>query len=167
MFVFFYHSFSLHRQIANFPTTILEGMVRTLLAATKYRGKVTVEFPVQFAEVIVQRQSGNWFTNMLRLYPTKKYEVVQTVWDVASTGESSNTTASTSTSTATQQHQQHQMGRAGLVAQEWWREWQYAIWNAVIKRRVGWVTIEDWIETKMGVKMPQPSREWGVESTSW
>ncbi|KIW20233.1 hypothetical protein PV08_00808 [Exophiala spinifera] len=175
-------SFSLHRQIANFPAAILEGMVRTLLAATRYRGKVTVEFPVQFAKVVVQRESGNWFANMLRLYPTKKYEVVQTVWDVASTGNpgpgpgtgpgdiagtnSTTTTAAAAAATSsTQKHQQHhQMDRAGLVAQEWWREWQYAIWNAVIKRRTGWVTIEDWIEAKMGVKLPQPSREWGVES---
>ncbi|KAK6366198.1 hypothetical protein LTS17_010704 [Exophiala oligosperma] len=165
-------SFSLRRQIVNFPTTILEGMVRTLLAATKYRGKVTVEFPVQFSEVVVQRQSGNWFTNILRLYPTKKYDVAQTVWDVSSSGISrddvtATMASSSSSSSSTQQQQQQRQGRAALVAQEWWREWQYAIWNAVLKRRTGWVTVEDWIEAKMGVKMPQPNREWGVEATGW
>ncbi|KIW56075.1 hypothetical protein, variant 2 [Exophiala xenobiotica] len=187
-------SFTLHRHIANLPTQLLEGMVRTLLAATKYRGKVSVEFPAQFSSVTVQRQSGNWFTNMLRLYPTKRYEVVDTVWHVAAT--------SPSPVGGRHQQQQHQLGtdtsteiytntetdtntdtdpsgdlggvsisssssssRAGLIAQEWWREWQFAIWNAVMQKRQGWVTIEDWIEAKMGVRMPQPTKDWGADCT--
>jgi len=171
-------SFTLHRHVANLPAQLLEGMVRTLLAAARYRGKVSVEFPAQFSSVTVQRQSGNWFTNILRLYPTKKYEVVDTVWDVAAsastaagqietdTNTDTNTTTNTdlggsnsnSTAAATERN-----GRAGLIAQEWWREWQFAIWNAVMQKRQGWATVEDWIEAKMGVRMPQPTKDWGVD----
>ena len=38
-------TFTLSRVTLNLPCAILEGHVRTLIAATKYRGKVTVEFP--------------------------------------------------------------------------------------------------------------------------
>ncbi|KAK5280159.1 hypothetical protein LTR40_006765 [Exophiala xenobiotica] len=158
-------SFTLHRHIANLPTQLLEGMVRTLLAATKYRGKVVVEFPAQFASVTVQRQSGNWFTNILRLYPTKKYEVVDTVWDVAAAAGRGRQQIGIETDidTDTEVSGDSTNGRAGLIAQEWWREWQFAIWNAVVQKRQGWVTIEDWIEAKMGVRMPAPTKDWGVD----
>lgn len=173
--------------------------MRTLLAAAKYRGKVSVEFPLQHAEVVVSRQSGNWFTNMLRLYPTKKYEVVEVVWDVvgasttsageedgggnggSSASSSSNAAAAIindpSTSSSSSSHpetdsasgsgpnppssQAH--GRAAQVAQEWWREWQFATWNAVLGGKRGWVTVEDWIEARMGVREKERPREWGVD----
>lgn len=179
-------SFTLHRHPANLPSAILEGMIRTLLAATKYRGKVSVEFPVQYAAVTVLRQSGNWFTNMLRLYPTKRYEVVETVWTVGATaggadkgsnGGTGNGSVSIvdvpqTTSVAAETPNGHDRegpsteegnGRAGLVAQEWWREWQFAVWNAVLGGKQGWVTVEDWIEAKMGVRVKERARDWGVD----
>lgn len=133
-------------------------MVRTLVASTKYRGKLTVSFPVQYADVIVSRQGGNWFSNLLRLTPTKKYEVVEAVWDVAADGGFAGESGSTSDSSARERN-----GRAGLIAQEWWREWQYAIYNGVLTGRKGWVTVEDWMEAKMGVRVQERNRDWGVD----
>ncbi len=167
-------SFILHRQAPSLPLPILEGMVRTLLASTKYRGKLTVEFPVQHSDVVVLRRSGNWFTNMLRLYPTKKYEAVEALWEVsgassadeafAGEGRSSNTTANDTTGgSELTDGPQDRHGRAGLIAQEWWREWQFAIWNAVLGGKKGWVTVEDWIEAKMGVREKDRGRDWGVD----
>ncbi|EXJ91203.1 hypothetical protein A1O1_04312 [Capronia coronata CBS 617.96] len=169
-------SFTIRRSANNLPTPILEGMVRTLIAATKYRGKVSVEFPVHHADVTVLRQSGNWFTNMLQLYRTKRYDVVESVWDVVGTngrsagngafaGEGRSDAGATSplgggegSSTSTEHNR-----RVALIAQEWWREWQSAIWNAVLARRQGWVTIEDWFEARMGVREKERTREWGID----
>ncbi|KAI1618158.1 hypothetical protein EDD37DRAFT_606107 [Exophiala viscosa] len=153
-------SFTLHRQVTNLPGQILEGMVRTLVASTKYRGKLTVSFPVQYTDVIVSRQGGNWFTNMLRLSPTKKYEVVEAVWDVAA---SSGAERSSASANANDHSARERNGRAGLIAQEWWREWQYAIYNGVLTGRKGWVTVEDWMEAKMGVRVTERNRDWGVD----
>ncbi|KIV85977.1 hypothetical protein PV11_01622 [Exophiala sideris] len=150
-------SFTLHRQVTNLPEQLLEGMVRNLVASAKYRGKVTVSFPVQYADVIVSRQGGNWFTNMLRLSPTKTYEVVDAVWDVAASREGDGG------SVANDSAARERNGRAGLIAQEWWREWQYAIYNGVLTGRKGWVTVEDWMEAKMGVRVAERNRDWGVD----
>lgn len=73
-------SFTLERSCPALPTTLLEGYMRTVVASTNYRGTVSVEFPVLFSRVVVQRKSSNWFTNLLRLYPTKKYEVLDVQW---------------------------------------------------------------------------------------
>ncbi|KIX02870.1 uncharacterized protein Z518_08813 [Rhinocladiella mackenziei CBS 650.93] len=163
-------SFTLHRLASNLPTPILEGMVRTLIASTRYRGKVSVEFPVQHAEVTVLRQSGNWFTNMLRLYPTKKYEVVEAVWDVGATsnsilnpGPGSQGFAGEGRSSGSSDNNTDRDSRAGLIAQAWWKEWQFAIWNGVLGGKKGWVTVEDWIEAKMGAREKDKSKDWGVD----
>ncbi len=182
-------SFTLHRHVANLPTQILEGMVRTLLAAARYRGMVTEDFPVQYADVTVLSRSGNWFTNMLRLSPTKTYEVVEAIWDVgATTNTTQSRTATTTTPSVGVGQGRNQpntttshsnldddgpsstppdpnvsSGQAGLVAQAWCREWHFAVRNAVLEGRKGWVTVEDWIEAKMGVRAAERTRDWGVD----
>jgi hypothetical protein len=44
---------------------------------------------LQYETVTIQRKSSNWFTNLLRLYPTKKYEALTVEWDVAGSGSGS------------------------------------------------------------------------------
>ncbi|EXJ92820.1 hypothetical protein A1O3_01374 [Capronia epimyces CBS 606.96] len=150
-------SFTIHRVAKNLPTSMLEGMVRTLIAATRYRGTVAVEFPVQYADVTVRRQSGNWFVNMLRLYRFTRYEVVESRWDLA--GLSSQTAGAGGSAFAPGAATTEQTRRAGLIAQEWWREWEPAISNAVLARKQGWITIEDWIEARMGVREKERNRD--------
>lgn len=161
-------SFTIHRSASNLPTAILEGLVRTLIAATKYRGKVAVEFPVHYADVTVLRQSSNWFASMLRLYRTKRYDVVESMWEVAGASVSrpagNNGHVNTTTPLIEGEGESSSANsRAGLLAQEWWREWQAAIWNAVLSRKQGWVTIEDWIEARMGVREKDRTRDWGAD----
>ncbi|KIY00881.1 uncharacterized protein Z520_03547 [Fonsecaea multimorphosa CBS 102226] len=199
-------SFTLHRSTPNLPTALLEGYARNLLATVKYRGKLHVEFPVQYSDVVIQRKSSNWFTNMLRLYPTKKYEVVEVDWPVigtaadrdsqgdadeiaasASTATPSSPTSSrpayqrratddgtgtahaepassaSSTSSSSNPTSSDPTGLPSLIAQEWWREWQLAIRNAVLSGRKGWVTVEDWMEAKMGMREKERAKEWGVD----
>lgn len=167
-------SFTLTRVALNLPRAILEGHVRTLVAATKYRGKVTVEFPVLHSMVTVERHNGNWFTNLLNITPTRTFDVVQSVWSVGGEpgqreggegdgvefGEGEGEGGSERDDTADRN------ARAGLVAQEWWSEWQGAIWNAVLAGRQGWVTVEDWLEASMGVRQKDKSKEWGVDHQS-
>ena len=179
-------SFTLTRSIPNLPTALLEGHIRTLLASTKYRGKLTVEFPVHYAEIIILRKSSNWFTNMLRLYPTKKYEVLSVEWPVIGTSQQQSqsgnaegssaeghvsraenhppsSASSASENGAQSGDQSHRTGLPAVVAQAWWREWHASIWNAVLGGKKGWVTVEDWIEAKMGVREKERGKEWGID----
>ncbi|OAP60294.1 hypothetical protein AYL99_05296 [Fonsecaea erecta] len=214
-------SFALRRSTPNLPIALLEGYARNLLAMIKYRGKLHVEFPLEYSDVVVQRKSSNWFTNMLRLYPTKKYEVVVVEWPVIGTvtlenggqgdtddtavsaaltaaaglngpssssptssrpanqrtatgtgtanaepASSASSTSSTSSSNPTSSGPGHGGDRTGLpplIAQEWWREWQFAIRNAALSGRKGWVTLEDWMEAKMGMREKERAKEWGVD----
>ena len=129
---------------------------------------------------------------MLRLYPTKKYEVVNVDWAVVGTRENnlnhdssddgatvesssgrptlqrSNTSHSATSdagadsgASTSSQHVDSPHGLPALVAQAWWREWHFAIWNAVLSGKKGWVTVEDWIEAKMGVREKEREKEWG------
>ena len=167
-------TFTLTRMAPSLPRGILEGHVRTLIATTKYRGKVTVEFPMLYKEVHIQRQAGNWFTNLLRMTTTKNFEVVESVWGVGGAGfgedqlfagEGGSGSGSGSGSSANHE-QSDTNGRAGLVAQEWWKEWQTSIWNAVLSGRKGWVTVEDWMEAKIGIRQGGKGRDWGVDYQS-
>ncbi|ETI22751.1 hypothetical protein G647_06827 [Cladophialophora carrionii CBS 160.54] len=193
-------SFTLTRQCPSLPTALLEGHARNLLASTKYRGTLTVTFPTHHSSVTILRKSSNWFTNMLRLYPTKKYEVVSVEWPIigvtnANAGLPSKGKASgarpalhrndtnvsviseselhpeaeppSSSASSTSSHNQSGSGSttdtAAAVAQAWWREWHVAVRNAVLSGRKGWVTVEDWIEAKTGVREKERLKEWGVD----
>ncbi len=187
-------SFTLNRTTTTLPTSLLEGYIRNLLASTRYRGKLTISFPVQNASVTILRKSNNWFTNMLRLYPTKKYEVVNVDWAVVGTSSNNlnhasdedaaageragrpnlqrNNTSHSATSepgnpsdasTSSHAAEPSPHGLPALVAQAWWREWHFAIWNAVLSGKKGWVTVEDWIEAKMGVREKERGKEWGAD----
>ncbi|KAJ9609702.1 hypothetical protein H2200_006030 [Cladophialophora chaetospira] len=190
-------SFTLTRT-TNLPTSLLEGYMRNLLASAKYRGKLSISFPVQNATVTIVRKSSNWFTNMLRLYPTKKYEAVSVEWAVSGTAASSekgrnggndasrpslqrgdtnhsiasevegepdagSSAASTSSQPAGVSPESDSTGLPALVAQAWWREWHFAIWNSILSGKKGWVTVEDWIEAKMGVREKERGKEWGAD----
>ncbi|KEF59902.1 uncharacterized protein A1O9_04750 [Exophiala aquamarina CBS 119918] len=163
-------SFTLTRVTLNMPRAILEGHVRTLIAATKYRGKVTVEFPVLHSTVTVERHNGNWFTNLLNITPTKTFDVVQSVWSIGGepgqreTGDGELVEFAESDERGGERDDTaDRNARAGLVAQEWWSEWQGAIWNAVLAGRHGWITVEDWLEASMGVRQKDKGKEWGVD----
>jgi len=166
-------SFTLSRVALNLPRAILEGHVRTLIAATKYRGKVTVEFPILHSKVTVERHNGNWFTNLLNITPTRAFDVVQSVWSIGGEpgqreGEDADLVEfagceETGEGASERDEVAERNARAGLVAQEWWSEWQGAIWNAVLGGRQGWVTVEDWLEASMGVRGKDKSKEWGVD----
>jgi hypothetical protein len=168
-------TFTLTRVALNLPCAILEGHVRTLIAATKYRGKVTVEFPLLHREVTVQRQNGNWFTNLLNITPTRKFDVVESVWTVGGVAEDGHRpgqqrsfageggSGGSRDAADGPESDSDRNARAGLVAQEWWNEWQGAIWNTVLSGRQGWVTVEDWIEARMGIRQKDKGKEWGVD----
>jgi hypothetical protein len=198
------HSFTLSRTIPSLAQiqTHLEGQTRTLLANLKYRGSLSVEFAVQHAHMTIARKSSNWFTNLLRLYPTKKYEVIEVGWPLAgeteaarrernpsgtsdegedlrqsTSSESSASndqgrvlqqqlTASASSSSSTASNVEthtHTAPLPALLAQAWWREWNVAIRNGVLSKKNGWVTAEEWIEAKMGVREKERSKDWGVD----
>jgi hypothetical protein len=45
--------------------------------------------------------------------------------------------------------------------QEWFRIWKEPIRNAVLAKRKGYVTVEDWNDAVMGVKVSEREKGWG------
>lgn len=143
-------SFTLTRSVDGLPTEMLAGQVRNLAASVKYRGLLRIEFIDERSKVIVHKQPSSWFSNMLRLHPEKKYEVVETVWNL---------------SDGTEEGSEQNPADTGLrAAQEWWQSWASTLRNAIICKHRGNVGIDDWIETKMGRLEPEPRVEWGVDA---
>lgn len=58
----------------------LEGSLRTLLHTLQYRGKVEINFPLQYERVVVLKKEGNWVMGLLGMYNEKKWEGVESVW---------------------------------------------------------------------------------------
>ena len=127
----------------NWNTDYLEGQIRSLIAALKYNGQVTVGFPVARSAVVVAVASSGTFLSMLSLLlEKKKYEVVKSVWPYATTAPSDDL------------HVARQFAVQSEV--QWWSEWKPAITHALLCRRVGWVSVEDRIEAAMGPTKGQP-----------
>jgi hypothetical protein len=145
----------LTRRIAHFETNVcapLEGHMRTLLAALKYRGKLEVEFPVLRREVVVRREPGNWVLGLLRVYPEKRVGVGEGVWDVGAgvggEGEGEG------------------RGGARRAVEGWWREWEGVVRNAVLGKVRGKVGVEDWIGWRSGLREGERRGEWGLDGMS-
>jgi hypothetical protein len=103
-------SFVLERAVANLDTGWLEGQIRSMVAATGYKGNVTVSFPVTHAKVVVQSPDrvNKFFTSMTTLFAGKaRYEVVKAVWPFA---------------TARPGEPDRQF--AVQSEERWWREWK-------------------------------------------
>ncbi|KAI1401168.1 hypothetical protein F4819DRAFT_336967 [Hypoxylon fuscum] len=143
-------TFTLERVVANLDTNWLEGQIRSLVAATDYKGQVTVQFPVTHAKVIIQNpdKHNKFLTSVTSLFSSKsKYEVVKAVWPFA-----------------TGRNGEH--GRRCIVQSEktWWEEWRDPIKFAIATKRQGWVTNEDKLECIMESKGKGISLiDWGPE----
>lgn len=145
-------SFYLRRKVEGLPTENLAGQVRNLAASVKYRGLLRIDFTDERSQVIVHKQPSSWFSNMLRLHPEKKYDMLETVWRLSdgSEVETNDTLAETGL-------------RAG---HEWWQSWSDTIRNAIISKKKGTLGIDDWIETRMGRHEPEPRMDWGPDQFS-
>ncbi|KAF3767462.1 hypothetical protein M406DRAFT_253163 [Cryphonectria parasitica EP155] len=139
-------AFVLERTVVNLDTSWLEGQVRSLVAATGYKGVVSVTFPVTHARVVVQSPDkvNKFFTGLTTLFSGKStYEVVKAVWPFASCSKEDE--------------------RVCVVQSEeqWWREWAQSIRYAIATRRNGWVTVEDKLEAIMEGKGK------GISTVDW
>lgn len=143
-------TFVLERQVANMDINWLEGQIRSMVAATAYKGVVTVTFPVTHAKVIVQNPDrvNKFITSVTTLFSGKNtYDVVKCVWPFAT-------------------HKNGEQGRRCTVQSEevWWREWRDPIKYAIATKRRGWVTNEDKLEAIMEGKGKGLSTvDWGEE----
>ncbi|KAI0486161.1 hypothetical protein F4859DRAFT_357679 [Xylaria cf. heliscus] len=143
-------SFTLERVVANLDHNWIEGQIRSLIAATTYKGVVTVQFPVTHARVTIQNPDkvNKFFTSVTALFSGKsKYEVVKAVWPFANAKNGDH-------------------GRKCIVQSEktWWEEWRDPIQYAVSQKRQGWVTNEDKLECIMESKGKGAALvDWGPE----
>lgn len=124
--------FTLERVVSNLDANWLEGQLRSLVAATGYKGVVNIQFPVTHAKVVVQNPDkvNKLFTSVSALFTGKsRYEVAKSVWPFAD-------------------RKSGEPGRECVVQTErvWWEEWRDPIMFALTARRKGWVTNEDKLE---------------------
>ncbi|KAI0537438.1 hypothetical protein GGR58DRAFT_513848 [Xylaria digitata] len=142
--------FTLERVVANLDHSWIEGQIRSLIAATNYKGLVTVQFPVTHAKVTIQNPDkvNKFFTSVTTLFSGKaKYEVIKAVWPFANAKNGEH-------------------GRKCIVQSEkvWWEEWKDPIKYAIIQKRQGWITNEDKLECIMESKGRGASLiDWGPE----
>ena len=140
-------SYTLTRKIDGLPTDVLAGYVRNLAASIKYVGRLKIEFIDERSRIVVHKQPSSWFSSLLNLHPEKKFEMVETVWDLTDPLNENSDVGSS---------------EAGLrTVQEWWQCWSDTIRNAIIAKRRGTLGIDDWIETRMGRYEQEPRLEWG------
>ena len=156
------HSFVLEREVPNWNTPLLEGRIRNLLASLKYRGNITVSFPMSHTTVIVTpgSQGSGFVTKLFSMVSEgkKKYSVIRAIWPYASMASSSLAAA-----------MEGQGGPRRVCAvqseEEWWDAWNSALAEAISEKRKGWVTVEDLLEEAMFGKKPvKATKEWGVNS---
>jgi hypothetical protein len=146
------NSFTLERCVANWDTEYLEGQIRSLVAATRYKGDLEITFPQLFSRVIVNPSGPpnkwlSWLPKTLtapdqREFPTT--EPVKVIWPYANSPPGTT-------------------GRvcATMTEQEWWMAWKVPLRNAVLTKRQGAVTEADWVDAAMGLKVPDPWKNWG------
>ncbi|KAK7756733.1 hypothetical protein SLS62_001176 [Diatrype stigma] len=150
-------TFALERVVANLDVDWIEGQLRSLVAATGYKGVVTVQFPIAHAKVVVQNPDrvNRFFTSVTSLFTGRnKYEVVKAVWPFATSPNNSSSSGGGG-------------GERQCVVQSertWWAEWKDIIRYAIATKRRGWVTNEDRLEYIMeGLGREVPATDWDVE----
>ncbi|GAW20029.1 hypothetical protein ANO14919_095230 [Xylariales sp. No.14919] len=142
--------FTLERIVANLDHNWIEGQIRSLIAATNYKGLVTVQFPVTHARVTIQNPDkvNKFFTSVTALFSGKaNYEVVKSVWPFANAKNGEH-------------------GRKCISQSEkvWWEEWRDPIKYAISQKRQGWITNEDKLECIMESKGKGTTLvDWGLE----
>ncbi|KAF2096721.1 hypothetical protein NA57DRAFT_58616 [Rhizodiscina lignyota] len=148
-------SFTLTKQVINWNTEYLEGQIRNLIAGTNYKGKLTITFPVTHSKLIVQCPSSKpWYQALAACFSptqTRRFEVITAVWPYA---------ALSSEETSGQ-------GNAWAVKSEmaFWAEWKDVLKFAVLDKKSGWLSIEDYIEFAMsaGSQGKKQTRDWDLD----
>lgn len=135
-------SFTLTRTILGFPAAKLELSIRKLLTDLKYLGDLEIGFPVEYSAVTVHKQPGSWLSGILKIYPEKKMEVVEAIWNM-------------------------RHGEQTAVAEEWWREWEGPLRNAILRRERGVVGVEEWVQYKRGAREKALEKDWGANESSF
>lgn len=151
-------SFTLERTVTHWNTSYLEAQIRNLATATKYRGNLSVTFPIAHSKVTIlhgrapakDKDPKPWKEKLLKKHPsgpqTQSYEVLQSVWPYASglPGEG-------------------QIRHFSAQSEEtWWQVWKAPIRNAMLEKRRGWVTVEDWTTAIMGYDAAERKEDWAV-----
>lgn len=128
--------------MANWNTDYLEGQIRTLIASTKYTGKLSVTFPVTHSNLTVHPPKNKaWYAAIAAAFTpaqTRRYQVVTAVWPYAALapGDAGG------------------QGNEWAVKSEmqWWSDWKDVLKLAVLGKRKGWLTAEDQMEWAMGLR---------------
>ncbi|KAL1960725.1 hypothetical protein VTO42DRAFT_6555 [Malbranchea cinnamomea] len=151
-------TFVLTREVANWNTTLLDGRLRTLIASLRYQGRVKISFSSTYAHVVVlcpQNANSPLYSRVLSLVQEpKKYDVVRSVWPYANMPEEDDVDGSRTRECAVQNER------------EWWEDWKVCIGRAVVSRHKGWLTLDDLIDTAMGVdgmREIKVDRDWGKD----
>ena len=190
----FLHSFILERQVTNWDTCFLEREIRRVVMSTKYQGTIEITFPILHSKVVILRESTTSTANVskdvsdvpkrpkwlgrskalvkssapeiskpptISCHADRTYDIVQAVWPYAANAPDFSSTSGPfshdgSTSRCLVQSEQ-----------DWFKVWKEPIRNGILNKKQGWVTLEDWKETMMGVQFPEAKKAWGTSADDW
>lgn len=125
-----------------------------MISTTRYKGKVSILFPITYSKVIILPErhfidfafvAKKWLQRMNptslneAASSTSTYKPVQVVWPYAHSSTGPPVVQS---------------------EQDWWTIWKDPIQNGILSRKVGWVTVADWKEAVMGSVVPEPKKSW-------
>lgn len=148
----------------NWDTAILTAQIHSLVASTKFRGALSVTFPVTYSTVIVHagalpnhKSKGFWVEEINKKISapssseavidssTKTYPSVQSIWPYASAAPG-------------------EKGRKCVVQteQEWMQVWKDALRKAVLDGRRTKLGVEDWRKVRMGGVPVEKEKAWGI-----
>jgi hypothetical protein len=167
----------------------LERQIRSLIFTTKYKGDLTITFPIRNTKVVIE--SPKISTAHRELSETsgiKKWigrskasssdlEVAKMTTKLPSSHITNHLykpiqviwpyVADSPSSSIQQSSSMPSNAAAGPQAaipsqEDWWHLWEEPIRNGVLAKKQGWVTIEDWQDVALdGIRMPEPKKSWG------
>jgi hypothetical protein len=132
------------------------GRIHGLCQQCSYKGQVTVQVHVNHSRTVIRTTKGFSAAFKSHFVPPEKYEL-DVFWPYSShtpiADDEEELQAGTSIA-----------ARKCLVRTEngWFKDWRPVLRAAIINKKVGWLTLDDWIEYQMKpLHSEEPPAPWG------
>ena len=177
--------------MTGWDTDFLEQKIRALVESTKYRGDVTVTFPITNSRVQVlkmdlsidvhddgsqQSAKFKWYKRskpvenkvseekpvLRELEKAHKYGNIHVDWPYSEDNDGPSLLDTPTTPLGSTRRYTAQS------EQDWWAVWEEPIKNCVLRGRQCWVMLEDWKDVVMGhLQIEVPAKTWGTSANDW
>jgi len=186
-----FYSFTIERRVTGWDTNFIEQKIRALVESSKYRGDVTVTFPITNSRVEVLKEElsidvqgdksqqsakfkwHKWSRPVEKkvseekpvvraLKKAHKYGDIHVDWPYSEDNSDPSLPDTPNTLLGSTRRYTAQS------EQDWWAVWEEPIKNCVLRGRQCWVTLEDWKDVVMGhLQVEVPAKTWGTSADNW